>query len=203
MTRLAIAARKNGRDRNAGLTVDVQRGYPGFQLSVNFSAEGGPLGLLGASGSGKSMTLRCIAGLERPDAGRIVLNGRVLFDAGARINVPPAQRRTGVVFQDYALVPAPHGRTEHRLRPLRAAHGKTERADPVLGATGCRSTDCWPATPPACLSQESSDLRRPGFSPGFSLLMLAESLLNAPAVLSLDLHRLENALLPFVIATNP
>lgn len=105
VTRLAIARRKVAVIETAGLFVDVQKTYPRFQLSVNFSAKGGPLGLLGASGSGKSMTLRCIAGLERPESGRIVLNNRVLFDADAGIDVPAAQRRTGVVFQDYALFP--------------------------------------------------------------------------------------------------
>ena len=63
------------------------------------------LGLLGASGSGKSMTLAAIAGLETPEDGRIELNGRVLFDAKAGIRVPPAARGVGVVFQDDALFP--------------------------------------------------------------------------------------------------
>ena len=70
-----------------------------------FSNRGRALGLLGASGSGKSMTLRCIAGLETPDEGRIVLNGRVLFDSKAGISLSPAERRIGIVFQDHALFP--------------------------------------------------------------------------------------------------
>jgi molybdate transport system permease protein len=89
----------------ARLSVDVRKCYPGFDLRAEFSTGVGPLGLLGASGSGKSMTLRCIAGLERPETGRIVLSGRVLLDTHNRIDVPPAKRQIGFVFQDYALFP--------------------------------------------------------------------------------------------------
>jgi molybdate transport system permease protein len=87
------------------LQIDVAKTFPGFSLRAALTAKGGAMGLLGSSGSGKSMTLRAIAGLEIPDAGRIVLNGRVLFDAKARVSVPPAERRIGMVFQDYALFP--------------------------------------------------------------------------------------------------
>ncbi len=61
--------------------------------------------LLGPSGSGKSLTLKCIAGIEKPDNGRIVLDGRVLFDSRERINLPPQKRHVGYMFQDYALFP--------------------------------------------------------------------------------------------------
>ncbi len=63
------------------------------------------MGFLGASGCGKSMTLKCIAGIERPDEGRIALDGRVLYDAAADINIPPQKRRVGYLFQNYALFP--------------------------------------------------------------------------------------------------
>ena len=87
------------------LLVRLQKHLPGFTLNTHFTAGEHPLGLLGASGSGKSMTLRCIAGLETPTEGRIVLNGRVLFDSQRRVNVPPHQRRIGFLFQNYALFP--------------------------------------------------------------------------------------------------
>jgi molybdate transport system permease protein len=87
------------------LQVDLTKAYPGFDLRVAFVASGGALGLLGASGSGKSLTLRSIAGLEVPDSGRVMLNGRVLFDSKSRVCRAPAQRRVGMVFQDYALFP--------------------------------------------------------------------------------------------------
>jgi molybdate transport system permease protein len=89
----------------AGLDVDITRRHAGFVLEVRMSNGGCSLGLLGASGSGKSMTLACIAGLETPDAGRIVLNGRVLFDAKECVCLRPPERRVGIVFQDHALFP--------------------------------------------------------------------------------------------------
>ncbi|MBH8565967.1 sulfate/molybdate ABC transporter ATP-binding protein, partial [Nostoc sp. CENA67] len=63
------------------------------------------LGLLGGSGAGKSMILRCIAGIETPSKGRIVLNGRVLFDSQQKINIPSRDRRIGLLVQNYALFP--------------------------------------------------------------------------------------------------
>lgn len=89
-----------------GLSVDVHKDLGAFRLDVSFETESGQLtGLLGASGCGKSMTLRCIAGIERPDRGRIVLDGRVLFDSEAHIDLPPQQRLVGYLFQSYALFP--------------------------------------------------------------------------------------------------
>jgi molybdate transport system permease protein len=92
-------------EAEAGLLVDIERYLPGFSLSTTFSSQNQPLGLLGASGSGKSMILRSIAGVETPSKGRIVLNGRVLFDAERGINLPSRQRRIGYVVQNYALFP--------------------------------------------------------------------------------------------------
>ncbi len=77
----------------------------GFTLDVKFETCGQCIGILGASGSGKSMTLKCIAGIERPDKGRIVLNHRVLFDSEMKINLKPQRRRVGYLFQNYALFP--------------------------------------------------------------------------------------------------
>ena len=68
-------------NRRKELIVNIEKNLNNFQLQVDFTADENTLGLLGASGSGKSMTLRCIAGLEKPTRGNIVLNGRVLFDA--------------------------------------------------------------------------------------------------------------------------
>ncbi|HEY9672892.1 MAG TPA: molybdate ABC transporter permease subunit [Waterburya sp.] len=90
---------------NSGLFVDIQKQLPGFLLEASFSSHEHPLGLLGASGAGKSMILRCIAGIETPTKGRIVLNGRVLFDSERGINLPPRDRRIGFLVQNYALFP--------------------------------------------------------------------------------------------------
>lgn len=88
-----------------GLKVDIQKKMAGFELDVKFEAIGKPLALLGASGSGKSMTLRCIAGLEKPDCGVIKNNGSVLFDSFENINMPVGKRKVGFIFQNYALFP--------------------------------------------------------------------------------------------------
>ena len=85
------------------LKVDIRKNLGAFRLNVRFEAEEGVMGILGASGCGKSMTLRCIAGVERPDEGRIELDGETLFDSQRRINLKPQQRRVGYLFQNYAL----------------------------------------------------------------------------------------------------
>jgi len=90
---------------NIGLFVDIEKYLPGFNLSVTFNCQNQPLGLLGASGSGKSLILRSLAGVETPSRGRIVLNGRILFDSEKGINLPSRQRRIGFVVQNYALFP--------------------------------------------------------------------------------------------------
>lgn len=87
------------------LEVSIEKQLPAFRLAVQFATGSAPLGLLGPSGSGKTMTLRAIAGLEKPDRGRIVLNGRVLFDSERGIDVPARARRVGILFQHYALFP--------------------------------------------------------------------------------------------------
>ena len=69
------------------LMVRLQKQLRNFRLDVDFAARDEVFALLGASGCGKSMTLKCIAGIEQPDSGRIVLNGRVLYDSEAGINL--------------------------------------------------------------------------------------------------------------------
>jgi molybdate transport system permease protein len=88
-----------------GLVVDIEKQLPAFTLSTAFVAQQETLGLLGGSGSGKSMTLRCIAGVETPTRGRIVLNGQILFDSDQQINIPSHRRKVSLVFQNYALFP--------------------------------------------------------------------------------------------------
>ena len=85
--------------------VDIEKTLGSFHLKVRFEAGNETLALLGASGSGKSMTLKCIAGIEKPDRGRIVVDDVVLFDSEKHINLPPQQRHTGLMFQNYALFP--------------------------------------------------------------------------------------------------
>jgi molybdate transport system ATP-binding protein len=76
-----------------------------FSLEIDLESADGCLGILGASGCGKSMTLKCIAGIETPDEGHISINGRLLFDSAKKINLKPQVRRMGYLFQNYALFP--------------------------------------------------------------------------------------------------
>jgi len=88
------------------LFVSIKKTFGAFSLSVDLEAgDGAATGLLGASGSGKSLTLRCIAGIHTPDEGRIALDDEVLFDSRLKINLPPQKRRVGYMFQSYALFP--------------------------------------------------------------------------------------------------
>jgi molybdate transport system permease protein len=122
------------------LEVDLAKKLPEFSLSVQFSAEGAPLAVLGPSGAGKTMLLRCIAGLERPDRGRIVLDGTVLLDTERRIDEPARNRKIGLLFQNYCLFPhrsvaenvgfgLVHLPLGERMSRVRALLGRTHAAE--------------------------------------------------------------------------
>lgn len=85
--------------------VDIKKKLPGFQLNVKLASEKDIIGILGASGSGKSMLLRCISGLVNPDEGKIIVNGKTFFDSQSKINLMPRERKVGFLFQNYALFP--------------------------------------------------------------------------------------------------
>ena len=87
------------------LEVCIEKKLNGFTLRSEFTAGNTATAILGASGCGKSMTLRCIAGIVKPDKGRIVLDGRLLFDSEQHIDLPPQKRGVGLLFQNYALFP--------------------------------------------------------------------------------------------------
>jgi len=94
------------------LSVAVKKNLGDFALDAAFESAGATA-LFGPSGSGKTSVISMIAGLMRPDAGRIALDGDVLFDAAARVNVPPWKRRIGTVFQEGRLFP--HLSVKHNL----------------------------------------------------------------------------------------
>ncbi len=87
------------------MVVDIEKRLGRFHLKLAFEAENETLALLGASGGGKSLALRCIAGVEKPDKGKILVDGKTLFDSEKGINLSPQQRRLGLMFQNYALFP--------------------------------------------------------------------------------------------------
>lgn len=90
---------------DSGLIMAIEKNLSSFHLKIAFTTDNQPLGLLGSSGAGKSMILRCLAGIETPTKGKIILNGRVLFDSEKRINIPVRERKIGFLFQNYALFP--------------------------------------------------------------------------------------------------
>jgi len=87
------------------LKISVQKRFKGFFLDVEFSSDAKVTALFAPSGSGKSLTLQAVAGLVKPDRGRIEVNGRLFFDSERGVNLPPQRRRVGYLFQDYALFP--------------------------------------------------------------------------------------------------
>ena len=87
------------------LYVDIEKRLDRFMLKAKLQCDHNALALFGASGAGKSMTLKCISGIETPDRGVIQLNDRVLFDSEKHIDLPPQKRRVGYLFQEYALFP--------------------------------------------------------------------------------------------------
>ena len=111
------------------LIVNIEKTLGDFHLNVHFTAEREVMALLGASGCGKSMTLKCIAGIVRPDKGHIELNGRVLFDSDKKIDLPPQKRKVGYLFQQYALFP--HMTVEQNIRAGAHARPKAEREQAV------------------------------------------------------------------------
>ena len=87
------------------IEVRIHREFDDFKLDVQFRSESRRIGILGASGCGKSLTLKSIAGIERPETGKIESAGKVFFDTAKKIWMPPQERNVGYLFQNYALFP--------------------------------------------------------------------------------------------------
>jgi molybdate transport system ATP-binding protein len=122
---------------SARLDVRMKKTLPGFTLDVEWSAGDGVAVLFGPSGAGKSLTLQCLAGLMRPDEGRITVDEHVLFDSVSGANLPPQRRRVGYVFQGFALFPhlTVAGTVAFGLRDRSRAE-RESRAAEVLGRLG-------------------------------------------------------------------
>lgn len=86
------------------IQVNIEKNFKGFSLKSVFESNTSATGILGASGSGKSMTLRCIAGIETPDRGKIVINGRTVFDSEKKINLKPAGASDWVPVSELCIV---------------------------------------------------------------------------------------------------
>lgn len=88
------------------LEIEIRKKLGNFMLDISFSSNARRIGILGASGSGKSMTLKCIAGIETPDEGSVRVAGRTFYDSKTKQSVIPQKRRIGYLFQNYALFPS-------------------------------------------------------------------------------------------------
>ena len=111
-----------------GISVDIKKKYDDFTLDVSFESSSNRIGILGASGCGKSLTLKSIAGLIKPDSGSVIFDKRILYDSGRKINIRPQERSVGYLFQDYALFP--NMTVEENIETaLRGASGTRKRAE--------------------------------------------------------------------------
>ena len=109
------------------LKVDIRKKIGNFSLDVRIETSDPITGLLGASGCGKSMTLKCISGIEVPDSGHIEIDGRILFDSDRKINIKPQNRDVGYLFQNYALFPTMNVR-RNIMCGLQGIKDKSERS---------------------------------------------------------------------------
>lgn len=111
------------------IAVDIQKRLGDFQLDAQFTAPAGVTAIFGRSGSGKTSVVNGLAGLMKPDAGRVIVAGKVLFDSASRMNLPPQKRRIGYVFQDARLFP-------HMTVMRNLSYGGTHDADNVIAVLG-------------------------------------------------------------------
>ncbi|MFZ2499648.1 ABC transporter ATP-binding protein [Methanosarcina sp.] len=112
-------------------------GNPSFSMHCSFDADSDFVVLFGCSGSGKTTALRCIAGLENPDAGTIKINDTVYFDSRKKVNISPQKRKIGYMFQENALFPHMNVRQniEFGLKGM-SSSSKTEKVNEMLGLVG-------------------------------------------------------------------
>ena len=150
------------------LACRIQKRFAGqqnFAVDVAFEAAAGFTILFGASGAGKTTLLDCVAGLTRPDSGRIAIGDRVLFDSSSGVNLPVAERHVGYVFQNLALFP--HMTAEQnvslRLEPSCASNERKQRTAAILQALPHRASQ-----PPECTRHlwRRAPASRAGSNPG-------------------------------------
>jgi molybdate transport system ATP-binding protein len=154
------------------LDVRLRHAFAGFTLDVAFTAPAGVTALFGRSGSGKTTVINAVAGLLRPDAGRIASDGRVLFDSAGGVNVAVHRRRLGYVFQDARLFPHLTVRQNLLYGRWFAPRGPGEPLERVLDLLGI----------------EPLLARRPGALSGGerSRVAIGRALLSKPSLMMLD-----------------
>jgi molybdate transport system ATP-binding protein len=117
--------------------IDIAASRGAFEIAVSFRAEPGITVLFGPSGAGKTSILDLIAGILAPKRGRIAVDGQVLYDSGARVNLAPEQRRVGYIFQDARLFPHLSVRANllygYKLTPQAERYSELDHIVDVLG----------------------------------------------------------------------
>ena len=173
------------------LVVEVEKTLGDFKLNALFADEAGVTALFGPSGAGKTSVVNMIAGLVRPDRGRIVLDGEVLFDDAARIDVPAWRRRIGYVFQEGRLFP--HLSVSHNL-----TYGRWMSGQPADAAAFAHVTELLDIGP--LLDRRTAKLsggERQRIAVGRALLMCPRLLLLDEPLASLDDRRKQD-ILPYL-----
>ncbi|HMJ30201.1 MAG TPA: molybdenum ABC transporter ATP-binding protein [Xanthobacteraceae bacterium] len=173
------------------LVVEIEKKLGDFALNVVFASESGATVLFGPSGAGKTSIINMIAGLLKPDRGRIALDDEVLFDGGARINAPAWRRRIGTVFQEGRLFP--HLSVKHNLSYGRWMNGLAE--DPAAFAHAVDLLDIGPLLDRRPGKLSGGERQRVAF--GRALLMKPRLLLLDEPLASLDAAR-KQEILPYL-----
>jgi molybdate transport system ATP-binding protein len=155
----------------------LRAGARTFELAAQFASASERVVIYGASGAGKSQMLKAVAGLARPDHGRIELGGRVLFDSARGIDVPPQRRNVGYLFQDYALFPHLNVRQNIAFGQRRGLFNPARDADDAAVAYWLEAFDLM-AVALQMPDQLSGGQRQ--------RVALARALIGAPAALLLD-----------------
>jgi molybdate transport system ATP-binding protein len=175
----------------AMLSVDVEKQLGEFALDASFEAPGGVTALFGPSGAGKTSIINMVAGLTRPDRGRIALDGETLFDQAARIDVPAWRRRIGCVFQEGRLFP--HLSVKHNLDYGRWMSGHAHEAQEFTHVVELLDIGALLARRPGKLSGGE----RQRVAIGRALLMRPRLLLLDEPLASLDAAR-KGEILPYL-----